>query len=231
MSVVAYLGLLAVWPYLLVRYVAPVVPLLVLTLLAGVSWIGERVAGPRTAVLVTWTLSAILAAGALREDLDRLRLVSRCDRESPYSSAGCFSAEQRSYFAAAAAARQLAPDSSLFIASAPATFYLLSGHRAVAEAEAVAAREPDAFDQLIRRRGVEFILLSHISLQQWGLAPALRARCRDFAVAGTFGAHVALLRVSDVDPGVRTADATTNACAAVARWADEAWAERTTLIW
>lgn len=197
---VAYLALsaaaLALWPHVDKRFLAPLVPLVLLAMLAGAWWLAERVAGQRAAQLASLTLAALLAGVALHNDVDRLTRVAACDRANAAASPECFNDEQRDFFAAAAAARVLTPDSAHFLVSREATFYLLSGREAVRESAARAQRTPEALNAYLRANGVEYILLSHLHRDQWALAAALRPQCDRLQLMATFGAHVSLLRTA-----------------------------------
>lgn len=196
---VAYLalssGILAFWPYVDKRFLAPLVPLVILAMLAGTWWLVERAVSRRAAQFASLALGALLAAVALRSDADRLARVAECDRSNANASPGCFNDEQRAFFAAVAAVDTLTPDSARFLVSKEATFYLLSGRQAVRQSAALAKRSPQALDDFLRANRVEFILLSHLHLDQWALASTLLPQCERLQLMGTFGPHVALLRL------------------------------------
>lgn len=225
----AYLGVLAVWPYVVTRYLAPLLPLLVLAMLVGARAIGARVAGARGERVALWVMACAMSVGAWRSVATRLGAVARCDRSAPMRSSGCFSQEQRDYFAAVATARRIAPDTARFLVSKEAAFYLMTGRRAVAESEAVRITEPEAFARFLGERGVEFILLSRVHLDQHSLARAILPRCDRFELLESVGPHVALLRVP-ANGAPRDASAA-DACGAITRWARGDWTEAITGAW
>lgn len=225
----AYLGVLAMWPYVVTRYLAPLLPLLVLAMLTGARAIGARVAGARGERVALWVMACAMSVGAWRSVATRLGAVARCDRSAPMRSSGCFSQEQRDYFAAVATARRIAPDTARFLVSKEAAFYLMTGRRAAAESEAVRIREPEAFARFLGERGVEFILLSRVHLDQHSLARAILPRCDRFELLESVGPHVALLRVP-ADGAPRAASAA-DACGAITRWAKGDWAGAITGAW
>lgn len=230
----AYLGVLAVWPYLVTRYLTPVIPLLALVMLTGAWAIGERFAGARGARIALWALAGAMSVGAWRSVATRLGAVARCDRSAPMRSSGCFSEEQRDYFAAVATARRIAPDTARFLVSKEADFYLLTGHRAAPESEAVRITEPEAFARFLRERDVRFVLLSRVHMDQQALARAIRPRCHRFELVDSFGAHVVLLRVpaDAASPDSTPSNASAaDACAAIARWANGDWVDSVTGAW
>ncbi len=258
--VVVSAGVLMLWPYVDKRFLAPLIPLVALAMLAGIWWMAERAAGPRVARLATLALSLLLAVFALRDDADRLRRIAGCDRSAPGTSPGCFNDEQRDFFAATAAARTLTPDTARFLVSKEATFFLLSDRQAVRESEAVAQRTPVALRAFLRERGVGYILLSRLHLDQWALASTLLPQCAELQLMASFGAHTALLRIPpptidsmSVVPPVAAPDAagprdalhtpapamdapadTTaarNGCEAIARWNAGTWDTPPLRIW
>lgn len=224
--VAVYLGVLAVWPYVLGRFLAPVLPLLVLVVFVGLAWLVERVAGGRmagghAARAIVGAVAVLMAIGALRRDAAAVSSISTCDREAPATSAGCFADEQRDFFAAATLARQVTPDSARFLSSKEATLYLLSGRQSVRESRALTISDPAAFAQLLQRERVGYLLLSRLHLDQQSLAGLLAARCRDYVVVRSFGLHVVLLRVRA--PQDMPGRAAPDGCAAIDRWARGDW--------
>jgi len=253
-------GVLTLWPYVDKRFLAPLIPLVALAMLAGIWWIAERAAGLRVARLATLALSLLLAVFALRDDADRLARIAECDRGAPDTSPGCFNDEQRDFFAATAAARTLTPDTARFLVSKEATFFLLSDRQAVRESEAVAQRTPAALRAYLREHGVGYILLSRMHLDQWALASTLLPQCEALQLMRSFGAHTALLRLppptidsmsavprvaapdvagardaSDaLAPSIDAPTDTTaarNGCDAIARWNAGTWGTPPVRIW
>jgi len=218
---VAYLAVLAAWPYVLQRFVAPVLPLLVLVMFVGLGWMAERMAGAGLRRIVVGGVAVLIALGALRRDATAVRALSACDRRAPTTSAACFDEEQRDFFAAAALARRVTPDSARFLSSKEATLYLLTGRQSVRQAQALTMRSPDEFARFLQRQGVGYILLSRLHLDQWSLWRTLTVNCRDYAVVQAFGAHVALLRVRA--PEERAGGDDSDGCAAIERWGSGDW--------
>ncbi len=249
-------AILVAWPFEDKRFLAPLVPLFALAMLVGGWWIGGRAIGERGARIVASVLALLLTGAAMRDDAARLVLVAACDRGSATTSPGCFNDEQRDFFAAVAAARRVAADSARFLVSKEATFYLLSGREAVRQSEAIASREPAALRAFLSKRRVEYILLSHLHLDQWSLAAGLLAQCERLELVESFGAHVSLLRVLPVPavaldtlPRVAAPEGATElapsaadtagsaplvgraACDAIARWNAGTWDEPPVRIW
>lgn len=253
-------GVLMLWPYVDKRFLAPLIPLVALAMLAGVWWVTERAAGARVARVTTLAASLLLAGFALQDDAERLERVAECDRRTPTASPGCFNEEQRDFFAATAAARTLTPDTARFLVSKEATFYLMSGRQAVRESEAIAQRTPAALQAFLRERRVGFILLSRLHLDQWAMAATLLPQCGELQLIERFGEHTALLRIrpptidtitalpqvaapdaagardaSHVSTPVTEAPADTttarNGCEAIARWNAGTWDTPPVRIW
>jgi hypothetical protein len=222
----AYLALVLVWPWIQTRYLSPIIPILALAILAGLAWIVDRVARERASVVVI-VAGIALAAGALWQLRDRVALGLACDRDAPLLSPSCFSREQREYFAAALAARHLVPDTAVVAVAQEATFYLLSGRRAIPEALAESVADPRAFASLLDRWSADYILLTRVAIGQWALVRPLRPDCRAWDVVGTVGPHVALLHRRASGGATIRGDA----CAAIARWASGRWSDPDDARW
>ncbi len=170
---------------------------------------------------VVGSVATIIAGGALHRDAAALRTIAACDRRAPATSVGCFSDEQRDFFAAAALAQRVPPDSARFLSSKEATLYQLTGRQSVRQAHALAITNPVQFAQFLSSERVGFILLSRLHIDQWALARPLAARCRDYSVVRTFGAHVVLIRVRTAADSTHNDE--TDGCAAIDRWARSDW--------
>ena len=194
------MAVLLLWPYVDKRFLAPLIPWVALAMLVGVWWIGERTLGAGVARLAMAGSALLLAGVALQNDADRLTRVASCDRAAAMTSPGCFNDEQRDFFAAALAARRLTADTSRFLVSKEATFYLLSGRESVRESEAVAKRTPAELRRFLEEQRVGYILLSRLHLDQWALAATLVPQCQELELVASFGAHVALLRLPPSPP-------------------------------
>ncbi len=227
---IVYGTLLAAWPYVLTRFLGPVLPLIVLALLAGVWCVAQLVARPRVAQGAVWAVAAVLVVSALQQDVTRIRRVARCDRAAPAQSLGCFTAEQRDFFSALETVRRVAAPSARLLGSKDAAVHLLTGRQLIPENDALAIADPAAFAEFIQQRGIQFILLSRLHVEFAALSPVLLPRCRDYDLVGSFGSHVALLHVP-LAGATRAADAGSDACAAIARWSAGDWSEMTGSLW
>ena len=224
LSLATYFGVLLCWPYNTTRFVAPVLPLVVLVALAGLRWLGARLGSSRVAWGVIWAVSGVLALSAMQSHRHRLAALSSCERRGDaIITPGCATAVQRDYFAAIAAADSLAPDSSPILTAKEATAFVRSGRRTVRQSEALERTDPDAFVRFLRARGVQVIVLSRVHYAQWGLAPMLQARCHEFDALATYGAHTALLRLPPEQARRPTSNRLGDACGTVRAWATGDW--------
>ncbi len=210
-----YMGVLVVWPYVLPRFLVPVIPLLLLVVIAGGHWLGGR-----WKELAGWGVAAGLSGALVLSGLQRDRVewqsLRACNREAPYVSAGCFPAEQLAFFEAVHdAARRIPPDAVLLTPKA-ATTYLLIGRPTVNELEA-ASLEPPAMREYLRHLGVSYILLSHVHRDQWVIAGRLIPYCESLELVQQYGGDVLLLRLHD------SGTAAPNACEELRRFAAAPW--------
>jgi len=217
----AYAGVLLVWPYASGRFVAPVLPLLVLMLLLGIWSAGGRWHSPRTAWFGVWLVAGMYAVGALRLDAARWAEVSPCDRTADsWRDPSCASARQREFRAAVDTAAKLAKPGSPLLTSKAATVFLLSGRVSVVPDTEQRGRDPDAFIAALRTQQVDVVILSQMHFAQWGLSPMLSARCGAFALLASFGPHTKVLRLL---PGNTPPNDLGAACAAIRSWASGDW--------
>lgn len=230
LTLATYASILAVWPYLVARFLVPVLPLIVLVLLVGAWRLGGRLGGVRWQGPALAAATAVLALVTFTPTMTRLREVAGCDRSAEATrTIGCVSEPQRDFFAAVAALDSLAApqqsgaDSPVILTAKPSTVFVLTGLRSVRQTTALEQSDPDAFLAWLRAQHVDLVLLSHVHIGQWGLSPMLRARCGAFEVLRTYPTHATVLRVRPADAARDAGAADAPACTAIARWADIDW--------
>ncbi|HEU4563219.1 MAG TPA: glycosyltransferase family 39 protein [Gemmatimonadaceae bacterium] len=212
-----YGALLAIWPYMLSRFLAPALPLIALAVIIGVGEVGRRLR-PALAMALPVLLTAAVVARAGAEDVAQLRRMARCDRAHPMESAGCFPPASLAYFRAAAfIARQL-PDSARFLTAKEATFYYLTRRHTV-PVLAAPTRSTAELEGFLRRHEVDYVLLTRLRPDEWSLGTALLGMCRELTVVGAWGETALLLRLEP--PGAPATDAA--ACTAIEGWRKGTW--------
>ena len=121
----------------------PIIPLIVIALLAGADVIRRRY-DARLGTALAVGLAAVVVFTGVRADWDEIRAFRGCDRKAPLESSGCFDADQRSLFAASRFVAANTPDSAVVITAKDAVFALYSGRRVV-RPRAVLAADPAVF--------------------------------------------------------------------------------------
>jgi len=207
-----YGALLVLWPFRLPRFLVPVLPLLILLFLLGAARFRVR----RSALLLPSMFGGSLLLSSLAIDFTAWKEHRGCDRTVPYNSAACYEPGQLGFFSAVHALERIAPSDAVLLTPKAATVFYLTGHQAVNEIEAATLDGP-ALVGYLRDRGVQYVLLSRIHLDQWTIAAALRTVCRSFELAGEPGPDTVLLRFR---PEPVTSDAS---CAAVDRFNAGPW--------
>ena len=204
--VVSYAGLLLLWPWPINRLLDPIVPLVLLALLAG----GWRIAArwrPRARILALGSLVALLTFGAVQGAIERVRQYANCDRVQPYQSAGCYDAETLSEVAAAKYLRLHAAPDDVVLANRPAGVNFLSGHPS--EPAILLATVPSgSAAQALRAWKIPYIMLTARAPGEKGLmATSLLSSCRELWLESRFPPHALLL--STVPPTLPQDDACT----------------------
>ncbi len=209
LTLAAYAALLVVWPYVIGRFITPVLPVLVAVMLLGAWRIGVRLM-PRMAIAPALALSAVMLAGGVQGVSAMVRRAADC--QSPPINGGfpCDREVRRYRAITTSLALTLPPDAHVFT-SKEGTFYYLTGRRVVSMYPAVLMR-PEEFADYLRRLETTLIFLPHLKTDEEDLGPSLAANCLELTDAGTGDDDLLLLFV-------RAPDSTeSNACAAVERW-------------
>ncbi|HXI21940.1 MAG TPA: hypothetical protein VNH46_12675 [Gemmatimonadales bacterium] len=208
----AVIGLMLVWRWTLTRFLNPLVPLIVLILLAGALQLGQWTRPVLGRALILVLVASLLLSGMASVASVR-RLYRACDRAHASTSPGCFNPDQLSYFAAARYARDSLPRGSVFLAAKEATFAYYSGQQVVYPS--LNLRDENSFRVGLQQRGVQYVVLGRTSSGEraW-LSRRLLDFCRDFSLQARFPPRSLMLRL------LPEADSTASAaaCAAVAAY-------------
>lgn len=215
--VAAYTGLLLIWPYGQTRFLAPILPIVVLMLLGGLWTAASRWLAPRSAFTAVWVFAVAISLFEARQVAIRWVEVSRCDRSTDsWRDPSCASAVQREFRAAIDTAARLAKVGSPLLTSKDAIVYMFSGRVAVPQDIALEQRDPKAFIAYLRAQQVDVVILSRMHIAQWGLSPMLITRCQDFELLASFGPQTKVLRLRRADD---VSLAPEPACEAIRSWA------------
>jgi len=210
-------GALLVWPYSLPRFLAPVIPLLLLVFFLGLGRLVKRRSGA-----VAWTLLPLLAlvltVSGFNQNRRELAAVARCDRSAPYTSEGCYDQVERAFFEAVRQADRDAPPGAVFMSPKMATVYLLTGRRSIDELRATRLG-PEELRQHLKDFGVQYILFSRIHLDQKWLAERLQSSCGEWEVRAEYAGGALLLRRVDNQPP----EPARASCEAMSRFAKGPW--------
>jgi hypothetical protein len=215
--------LLALWPYALARYLAPLLPLIVLAVFLGArragEWSHRRLPRAVPRQLLPLVLATGILAGAVPRTVGQVAAMSRCRAEGGVSTARCGDPVERAFFEAVGYISRSTPDTARFFTAKEGPFYYYTG-RQVVPIYQVAAGQVTDLPEYLSRHGAEYVFLSHLKSDEWALARPLLAMCRRLEVVRTWGPATVLLQ--------RAGEGTTgnDACGAIRAYALEPWGDR-----
>ena len=189
-----YLGLLLIWVWSEDRFLAPIVPLLVLAVVAGAWEIGKPL-GERRWIPVA-ALTAVFCASGLWAQTAFLRMRAACDRSVDPPTLGCEPAERASFVEAARWAGASLPAGAGVATGKDASFAYLSGLPVVPAAPLV-REPPEYFRQRMKEVGADYLLIGRVHAEDFQLANALLPLCDQVVVVREFAANTYLLRLRD----------------------------------
>jgi hypothetical protein len=205
----AYGGLLLIWPYAINRFLTPLLPPYVALLLLGAWRIGARLP-PRAVVVPALVLAAIPLAGGARElgrSLDALDACAEADRRA----AGSCAAETIRYRQATDwLDEHLPPDARLFTTKEGTLYYRIG--RQVVPLYGVVYARPAELRKYLDENGTTMIFLPHFKPEEFHLIGTLTEMCTGLTDAGSFDDELLMLWNRPPGPGEA------NGCDAVARW-------------
>lgn len=208
-----YLGLLAIWPWAPRRFFVPLQPIALLTFVMGALAIGERrPSWRRVAKPAALAFLALVAVAAVPQSLALARQGLRCDRSAPWTSDGCYNADQQAFFKAVVFARDSLPPTARFLVEREAAFAYHTG-RVVQHAQTLLQESDEDFRADLRQSGIEYIVLTRLTSKEVrDLLPKLAKNCQYLSIVRVFpptGRIYRLLPAAALD--------SENACADVKR--------------
>src|SRR5690606_8961274 len=176
MYVVGYLLLLGLWRMSSPRFLAVLLPLLVMALLIPFAeWLGTRRRRLGMGIAAALTLLFALRGVELwREDWVAIRA---CDRSHPLGPSPCFNEDARAFFRLAERSAAVVPPQGVVLTAREATYAYYIGRTAW---YLNTAFSPDSVNILpgLRQRGIGWVLLAHTHTSEpRALAPALARNC------------------------------------------------------
>jgi hypothetical protein len=193
-ALIGYGLLLAAWPYAVGRFLTPMLPLVILTLVMGSAALAARL-GLRRPIIASLVFAGLVLVGSMPAVGRALQRSARCDRERATASAGCFDPVERAFFSALTFIADSTPSTARFLTAKEGVFYYHTGRQVAPLPPLVAAPRPDVRGYLARL-GADYILLSHLKYDEWALARRLRVMCRELDLVRRFGPGTILLRIA-----------------------------------
>ena len=189
-----YGAVLAVWTWVIGRFLAPLLPFIVLALLAGTDLLRRRVSS-RLGIGVALALTVIVCVTGFRSTLSSVRSFAACDRATPFDAPGCFNDDQLSLFAAARFVSTEAPDSAAVVTAKESTFAYYSGKHTV-RPQTVLTTDPEEFRTLMRDNRADYVFLGRNKGIEFGKLPqALWHACRWLELERAFPPRSYLFRL------------------------------------
>jgi hypothetical protein len=204
---VAYSALLTVWLWAVGRFLVPVVPLLVVALLAGGGALAARLReGARFAV--TLVFAGILFAGGLYHAVLHVNEQLICEHDAEWPDPLCLTEDQRSYFEALRWIDRTLPQDAVLLTAKPGALWYYTDRYGVRYAEAM-AQSRDSFVPWLREQGATHIVLAALWIEDaWGLADLILANCDRLRHEITFAPRTSVFRIDDVSPDEAAATCT-----------------------
>lgn len=187
---VGYGTLLALWPYLLERFVVPVVPLALTFIVIGASTVGAWLHDRRDFTVAI--VAGVLAFFALRADEGLVAAALDCDR----TRTACASANSLDFVDASRLAGTLTPPTARFISPKGATVYYHGGRQTVFWEEAV-RQDSASFLAYLRGNGVTHILSAPAHGGYERIRRLVEAHCSRFALVRSLSPQTLILAFRD----------------------------------
>jgi hypothetical protein len=188
----SYGALLLAWPWVVPRFLVPVLPVMALTAVAGAATLARRT---RVAPALALGAALMMIVPAAEQDLRLTRAFADiCQRHDPRGS--CNRPAHEGYMEAVAFLRDSLPDGEAVASAKEATIAYLTG-RDVLPLYAVLGGDPDGLAARLRDRGVGYALLGSVGTSyDRRFQREVAEGCRGFRVVRAFRSQALLVRVS-----------------------------------
>ena len=187
---VGYCALLALWPYLLERFLVPMVPLALTFIVIGASTVGTWLHDRRDFSVAI--VAVVLAVFGLRADAGLVAAALDCDR----SRTACASANSLDFVDASRLAGTLTSPTARFITPKGATLYYHGGRQTVFWEEAV-RQDSASFLAYLRGNGVTHILSTPVYGDYDTIMHLVEAHCSRFALVRSLSPQTLILAFRD----------------------------------
>lgn len=203
--------ILLVWPYRQLRFLIPVAPLLVPTVLFGLEWIIVRIRRASATAVLTG-ISLVLVLSGFAENRAKYLATRECVRGRATPADNCVSPDQASFFHSVAFVRDSLPKEARILSAKSEPLYIYTGHTTLPTALWL-GRDSTTIWEGLRRERAEYVMLGalHVASVNY-LAPLLASHCHALAVVASFPPNTYLFRTVPPDP------ANTAACVAIAAY-------------
>ncbi|HEU5154015.1 MAG TPA: hypothetical protein VFU03_04760, partial [Gemmatimonadales bacterium] len=218
LAVLCHGVLLAFWPYVLARYFAPILPLVIIALVFGAASIGGLLPRVKGAVVLPAVLAAAILVGAAPQVGGMKTSATECRSTVAEQRDRCGSPEDRAFFEAAAFIASSTPETARFLAAKEGAFYYYA-HRQVVPIYGVLSGDVKDILPYLAANEAEFVFLSHLKVDEWAIVRPLEAVCSDLDLVHSWGTTTLLLRVDKGGGDQR-------ACEAIRAYAKAPWGNR-----
>jgi hypothetical protein len=218
LALLCQVALLVFWPYVLTRYLMPVLPLAIIALAFGASRIGSLFPRLKGGVVLPAALAAVILAGAAPLVGGMKTRASECRSNIPEQRSRCGSPEERAFFEATAFIASSTPETARFLAAKEGAFYYYT-HRQVVSIYGVLGGDVKDILAYLAENEAEYVFLSHLKVDEWVITRPLEAICSDLDLVHSWGPTTLLLRV-DKGTGSKTA------CEAIHAYGQAPWGDR-----
>lgn len=218
LALLCHCALLAFWPYVLDRYLVPVLPLAIIALVFGASRAGSLIPRAKSEAVLPVALAIAILVGAAPRVGGMKTRASECRFTLAEQRSRCGSPEERAFFEATAFIASSTPETARFLAAKEGAFYYYA-HRQVVPIYGVLVGDVKDILGYLAENEAEYVFLSHLKVDEWAITRPLEAICSDFDLVHSWGATTLLLRVEKGGGDRR-------ACKAIRAYGQAPWGNR-----
>ena len=210
--VLATAGMLSLWPWRAVRFLEPLLPLIVLLLLVGVER-ATSLLNRRAEIAAIAAVTFIIACTGAARSATQISAVRGCERGGVLPDARCLTPQERAYFSAIRFVRDSLPRGSRIVTVKAASLFHYTDTPTL-RASRLIVLDTVAFWNRLAELKADYVIIGEVHDSEWpGLGFRLQTRCERLRIAAQYAPTTYVLRILPPD----SAMATGNACAEITR--------------
>ncbi len=210
--VLATAGMLSLWPWRAVRFLEPLLPVLVVLLLLGVARVMDLLSR-RAAMAAVVAVTLIIATTGAVKTAQQIALVRECDRGDSLPDPRCLTTQEAAYFSAIRFVRDSLPRGARVVTVKAAALFHYTNTPTLRAAR-LNVMDTVTFWNRLAELKADYAIIGEVHDSEWpALGFRLQSRCERLRIAAVYAPRTYVVRILPAD----SAEVGAHACTEIPR--------------